>query len=114
MTSDDINSTTLWHQNAPISKISKLHNLPLQHKTIKGIVKRKCSKSNQAKQSNARMTDIMEKEKIGLLIIAHQYSNNKPFQRPNTPFFRNDRQPTSLRKQDYEENYFGFLLICLP
>lgn len=84
------NSTALWHPNAPISEISKLHNLPLQHKTIKGFVKRRCSKCNQAKQSCARMTDTMEKGKIGLLIIAHQYSNNKPFHSPNIPFFGYD------------------------
>lgn len=39
VTFDGINSTALWHPNAPISGISKLHNLPLQHRAIKGLVK---------------------------------------------------------------------------
>lgn len=102
VTFEDINSTALWHPNALISKISKLHNLPLQHEAIKGLVKRMCSKCNQAKQSYARMTDITERGKIGLLIIAHQYSNNKPFHSPNTPFFGCDTRPRSLSKQAHE------------
>lgn len=90
VTFDGINSTALWHPNALLSEISKLHNLPLQHRAIKGLVKRMCSKCNQAKQSYARMTDIMERGKIGLLIIAHQYCNNKPFHSPYTPFLGNE------------------------
>lgn len=40
------------------------------------------------------MTDIKERGKIGLLIIAHQYSNNKPFHSQNTPFFGYNTRPT--------------------
>ena len=102
VTLDGINSTALWHPNALISEISKLHNLPLQHRAIKGLVKRLCSKCNQAKQSYARMSDIMERGKIGLLLIANQYSNKKPFHSPDTPFFGCDPQPPCFSKQGRE------------
>lgn len=96
-----INCTALVHPSALISEISKLLNLLLQHQTIKeqGLVKRMCSKCNQAKQSYARMTDFVEIGKISLLIIEQQYSNNEPFHSPNTPLLGNDmtNQVTTTR-----------------
>lgn len=115
MTFDGINSTASWHPNALLSEISKLYNLPLQHRAIKGLVKRMCSKCNQAKQSFARMTDIMERAKTGLLIIAHQYSNNKPFHSPNIPFLGNET--VSTNDHDFANVVTTFKIFssnCLP
>lgn len=65
-----------------------------------------CSKCNQAKQSYARMTDIMERGKIGVLIIAPENSNNKSLQSPDISFLGNEKETLNLGNIPNQKRHF--------
>lgn len=65
-----------------------------------------CSKCNQAKQSYARMTDIMERGKIGVLLIAHKNSDNKSLQSPDISFLGKEKEALNLGNIPNQKQHF--------
>lgn len=56
-----------------------------------------CSECNQAKQSYARMTDIMERGKIDVLIIAHKKQQEQIFAESRYIFLRKQKGGAKFR-----------------
>lgn len=94
--------------------MSKLHNLPLLHRTIKGRVKRMGSKCNQAKQSYAGMTDIMERGKIGLSKNSAQIQKHQMFSEPRYTFLSKIKRGKEFRQYSQSEAAPSIGLVSMP